>query len=103
MWDVQRIAIGRLEMILPDIIKAVHGIAGVGNNDAGEEIEFTAQRNVEATAHVGTYNGLEILPGLLNWLTHLALDAVGHHVEGCENLHRGVGTEIPYYLFAFSC
>ncbi len=80
MWYIELIAIGRLEMVLPDIIEAVHRIAGMGDNSSGEEIEFTAQREVETTAYVGADNAFEILPGLLDRFSHLALDAVGHYV-----------------------
>jgi hypothetical protein len=80
MGDIELKAIRRLEMILPNIIEAVHGIASVGDNSSGEEIEFTAQREVETTAYIWADNAFEILPGLLDRFSHLALDTVGHYV-----------------------
>jgi hypothetical protein len=80
MRDVQLIAIGGLEVVLPDVIQAVHGIARVRDNDAGEKVEFTAQREVEATAYIGANYAFDVLPGLLDGLAHLALDAVRHQV-----------------------
>jgi hypothetical protein len=72
----------------------------VGDNDAGEKVEFTAQREVEATAYIGANYAFEILSGLLDGLAHLALDAIGHQVKGCEEFHRCIGTEVSYYSFA---
>jgi hypothetical protein len=62
----------------------VHGIARVGDNGAGEEIVFTAQREIETTANIGANYAFEVLSGLLDWLAHLALNAVRHQVKGCK-------------------
>jgi hypothetical protein len=101
MRNIKVIAIGWLEVVFPDIVEAVHGIAGVRDNSSGEEIEFTAQREVETTAYIWADNAFEILTCLLDRFSHLALDTVGHYVECCENLYWGVRTKIAYYPLAF--
>ena len=83
-------------MILPNIIQAMHGIAGMGDNYAGEKIVLSSKGEIKTASYIGTYNSFQVLIRLLQGSPHTAVDAVGHETQGCHELYGGIGTEISY-------
>ena len=72
----------------PDVIHALYGIATVGGHETVQEIVFPIEGQIKAAPGKGAGHRLNVSVRLVYRFALAALDAIGHHIEGGDDLIR---------------
>ena len=70
----------------PDMEQALHRIAAMGGHEPVQEIVFPFQGQVEAAPGKGAGHGFDIGVRLIDGFARAALDSIGQHIEGGDDL-----------------
>ena len=84
----------------PDVIHALHGIATVGGHKAVQKVVFPFEGQVKAAPGKGAGHRLDAGIRLVYRLALAALDAIGDHVEGGDDLIRHEAAKVAYDFLA---
>jgi hypothetical protein len=87
-------------IVTPDMVHPLHGIAAMGGDEAVQKTVFSFESQVEAASSERTSHRLDTSVRLVYRRALTALDAIGHHIEGSDDLIRHEAAKIAYDFFA---